>query len=154
MQNELIDGAWRKELKTTATVRATGPPVEPPPDSSISRRPFLIWQNLGFEPAEVTITFTLQTGGRVVWKRTTEPMRRDGYEVFNLKNVTRDIASIRIESDQKLVAAFSVYDTIVDPLAALPPLSANNGFTSAGTFAGGLADGPVAGARLGPAGPS
>lgn len=148
-----MDQASPTQLKTWA-FGGTGTPIESPGDGQIIRRPFLVWQNLGFEPANITITFTLQTGGRVKWTRTTDAMRRDGYEVFNLKNVTRDIASIRMESDQKLVAAFTVYDTIVDPLAALPPLSANNGFTSAGTFSGGLADGILAGARIGPAGPS
>lgn len=130
----------------------TATPIDAPADADIIRRPFLVWDNLGFEPANVTITFTLQTGGRVVWTRKTDPMRRDGLEVFNLKNVTRDIASIRVEADQKIVAAFTVYDTIVNPLAALPPLSTNNGFTSTGMLNGGLSDGVVAGAMIGAAG--
>jgi cyclophilin family peptidyl-prolyl cis-trans isomerase len=148
-----LDNASASQLQTWA-FGGTGTTIEAPNDNQIVRRPFLVWTNLGFEPAEVTITFTLQTGGRVVWTRTTEPLRRDGLEVFNLKNITRDIASIRVEADQKIVAAFSVYDTIVDPALVFPPLSANNGFTSAGVINGGLTQGALAGARIGAEGTS
>jgi cyclophilin family peptidyl-prolyl cis-trans isomerase len=70
---------------------------------------FVVWQNLSDQPASLTITFTSETGAVHTSSQTLEAFRRGGLNVGAIAAIPNGAYSVRITSDQPIVAALSQY---------------------------------------------
>lgn len=104
------------------------------------RFPFLVWQNLTLEDATLTIRITRNGQNDQVFTRTLEGLRRGGLELFNIAGYTNGVQSVRVTSNQDIVAAMSVYERRG---------AANHAHGAVGTVAGPSSEGVLAGIRIG-----
>jgi cyclophilin family peptidyl-prolyl cis-trans isomerase len=70
---------------------------------------FLVWQNLSDQNATLTVTFTSETGSVHTLVQRVEASRRGGLNVGALPEVPAGAYSVRITSNQPIVAALSQY---------------------------------------------
>lgn len=117
----------------------------PATNASVDIRPYLLLQNLSASTATVTIVMASPDDTSVTYTQTIEPYRRGGLELFNIVELTKGIASMRITSTEEIAAAMSVYDTR-NTNGVLPVVS-QGAWTAAGVANGTDSTGALAGVR-------
>ncbi len=85
-----------------------------------ANRDFVLWQNLREDTANITITFYFTTG-QTTFDTTTQGLRRGGFNVNTFGTIPDGNFSIKITSDQPLVASMTHF-FIDEPLLAFQAL--------------------------------
>ncbi|MFN0131813.1 MAG: peptidylprolyl isomerase [Phycisphaerales bacterium] len=98
---------------------------------------FLVYQNLTGQNVSITATFYSETGSSFAISKTLEAYRRGGLNINSLTNVPDGLYSVRVVSNQPIVAALSQY-------RAFPARAS----TELGQFGGGSFQGILPGAII------